>query len=362
METGPASAGRIMPEAAVEALLSWYRINIRKLPWRDNGGAYEIWVSEIMLQQTRTETVSAYYKRFLSELPNVQALAACPEEKLLKLWEGLGYYSRARNMQKAAKQVLEEYQGKIPSSPEQLLCLSGIGEYTAGAIASIAYGQPCPAVDGNVLRVMSRFSGSREDITLPVVKKKMKDRLSEVIPRDKPGDFNQALMDLGAMTCVPKGEIRCGRCPLSFWCKACEEGTARELPVKKRPRERMIEERTVLVIQDGVGTLIRKRPDKGLLAGLYELPNVPGHLTREEALAYVRESGLEPLKIQPLPESKHVFSHLEWRMSAYLLKVSSLASCREGNHLFVKRSEREQEYAVPSAFRAYISYMKEETR
>lgn len=349
-----------MTENIAEPLLKWYDKNKRILPWRDKNNAYYTWVSEIMLQQTRVEAVKPYFARFIQELPDVEALAAAPEERIVKLWEGLGYYSRVRNMQKAAIQVMEEYDGRIPEDFETLLSLKGIGRYTAGAIVSIAYGKKVPAVDGNVLRVYARLTENRGDIMKQSVRKAVENELTERMPKDRPGDFNQAMMELGAVVCVPNGTAKCEECPLGQFCLARKHGTVEELPVKAPKKARTIEQRTVLVIQDGASTAIRKRPDTGLLAGLYELPNVEGHLTKKAALAQVKDMGLEPLRIEALPDAKHIFSHIEWRMCAYRIAVSSLEEAPGEKFLFVDKRESDKKYAIPSAFRAYTRYMKEE--
>lgn len=345
----------------VQPLLEWYRDNRRQLPWRDQNNAYYTWVSEIMLQQTRVEAVKPYFKRFIGELPDIQALAACPEEKLMKLWEGLGYYNRVRNMQLAAQTVVSTYGGKLPASYKQLLELKGIGNYTAGAIASIAYQIPIPAVDGNVLRVLSRITEDRQDIMKQSVRRQAEEKLQEVIPQECPGDFNQAMMELGAVVCVPNGPARCEDCPIAKFCLAYQHGIVEELPVKAPKKQRSLENRTVLVIQDGEKTVIQKRPKKGLLAGLYELPNLEGHLSRDEVLAEVERMQLEPLYIEKLPDAKHVFSHIEWRMTGYLIRVASLDTDREMPFIFAEKKQSERQYAIPSAFRAYVKYMKEET-
>lgn len=344
----------------VRPLLIWYRKNKRSLPWRDKDNAYYTWVSEIMLQQTRVEAVKPYFERFITELPDIPALAECPEKKLMKLWEGLGYYNRVRNMQQAAVTVTEEYNGKLPASYEELLTLKGIGSYTAGAIASIAYGIPVPAVDGNVLRVISRITESREDIMKQSVRRHMEDQLKVIMPEDSPGDFNQALMELGATVCVPNGPAKCEECPVKMFCLASMHDTAMELPVKTPKKERKIENRTVLVIQDGERTAISRRPSRGLLAGLYELPNVEGHLSQEEALRAAEEMQLEPLRIERLENAKHIFSHIEWRMIAYRIRVSSLEQYSGHSLIFVDKKQSEKQYAIPSAFGAYTRYMKEE--
>lgn len=343
----------------VQPLISWYRQNKRILPWRDQKNAYYTWVSEIMLQQTRVEAVKPYFLRFIGELPDVKALAECPEEKLMKLWEGLGYYNRVRNMQSAAQVVVAEYGGVLPASYEELLALKGIGSYTAGAIASIAYDIPVPAVDGNVLRVFSRITEDRQDIMKQSVRRQVEEKLLGIMPKEAPGDFNQALMELGAVVCVPNGPARCMECPVAALCKAYHHGTVDELPVKAPKKKRTIENRTVLVIQDGERTAIHKRPQEGLLAGLYELPNVEGHLSMDEALQKVKEMNLEPLHIETLPEAKHIFSHIEWRMIGYRIRVSSLEERKESSFIFTEKKQSEKQYAIPSAFRAYIKYMKE---
>ena len=343
----------------VRPLISWYRQNKRILPWRDQKNAYYTWVSEIMLQQTRVEAVKPYFLRFIGELPDVRALAECPEEKLMKLWEGLGYYNRVRNMQSAAQVVVAEYGGVLPVSYDELLALKGIGSYTAGAIASIAYDIPVPAVDGNVLRVFSRIAEDRQDIMKQSVRRQVEEKLLGIMPKEAPGDFNQALMELGAVVCVPNGPARCMECPVAALCKAYHHGTVDELPVKAPKKKRTIENRTVLVIQDGERTAIHKRPQEGLLAGLYELPNVEGHLSMDEALQKVKEMNLEPLHIETLPEAKHIFSHIEWRMTGYRIRVSSLEERKESSFIFTEKKQSEKQYAIPSAFRAYIKYMKE---
>ena len=312
-----------------------------------------------MLQQTRVEAVKPYFERFMHALPDVKSLAECEEERLLKLWEGLGYYNRVRNMQIAAQTVMEQYDGKLPADYEKLLELKGIGHYTAGAIASIAYGIPVPAVDGNVLRILMRVSADNSDIMKQSVKTRVEQALQQVIPQDCAGSFNQALMELGAVVCVPNGPARCMECPVAALCKAYHHGTVDEFPVKAPKKKRTIENRTVLVIQDGERTAIHKRPQEGLLAGLYELPNVEGHLSMDEALQKVKEMNLEPLHIETLPEAKHIFSHIEWRMIGYRIRVSSLEERKESSFIFTEKKQSEKQYAIPSAFRAYIKYMKE---
>ena len=351
-----------MLEEIVIPLVKWYRDNKRILPWRDKQNAYYTWVSEIMLQQTRVEAVKPYFQRFITELPDIEALADCPQEKLLKLWEGLGYYNRVRNMQEAALTVKKEYNGRLPEDYQALLSLKGIGSYTAGAIESIAYGISVPAVDGNVLRVISRITESTEDISKQSVRKKIEQQIQKIMPAECPGDFNQALMELGAVICVPNGQAKCEECPVASACLARKHDKVDDIPVKAPKKARTLENKTVFIIQDGEYTAIRKRPEAGLLAGLYELPNIQGHLDREEALSYVEGLGLDPLYIEKLPPAKHIFSHIEWRMQAYRIKVSSLKRTQDKELIFATREQSGKQYAIPSAFGAYAKYIKEETR
>lgn len=347
-----------MIDRIVEPLLAWYDANARILPWREEGTPYRVWVSEIMLQQTRVEAVKPFFERFVKALPGVQELAECPEDQLLKLWEGLGYYNRVRNMQKAAGMVMDTYGGQMPGDYEDLLKLPGIGTYTAGAVASIAFGIPVPAVDGNVLRVISRVLVSEEDILKQSVKREMEKDIKAIMPKDRPGAFNQALMELGAMVCVPNGMAKCGECPLNHLCLAKAQERVMELPKKAPKKPRRIEKRTVLVIKDGEKAAIRKRPPKGLLAGLYELPNVEGHLTSDEVLDYLKEKHLSPIRIQKLETSKHIFSHIEWRMVGYVIRVEELEKGNMSDMLFVEPSHTEKEYPMPAAFAAYTGYLQ----
>lgn len=341
-----------------EPLTKWYQENKRDLPWRADVTAYKVWVSEIMLQQTRVEAVKPYYARFLKAFPTIADLAGADEDLLLKMWEGLGYYNRVRNMQKAAKQVMVDFHGQFPHTYEEIRSLTGIGNYTAGAIASFAYGIPKPAVDGNVLRVISRLTASEEDIGKASVRERMEEALEKVIPNDAASDFNQGLIELGAIVCVPNGAPKCESCPLAHFCRAHEKGIEQELPVKSKAKERRIEQKTVFVFQDGDHVAIRKRPAKGLLAGLYELPNLEGHLTEEEALSYCKQIGLSPLRIQRLKDGKHIFSHVEWQMIGYRIRVDELEkSCTE-KMLFIHPEEIQAEYPIPAAFETYTKEME----
>lgn len=257
----------------VEPIVKWYQKQEKLLPWKQDKEPYHIWVSEIMLQQTRIEAVKKYYTRFMKELPTIQDLAVVPEEKLLKLWEGLGYYSRAKNLKKSAIQIQENNHGKMPTSYVELLKLPGIGEYTAGAIASISYNEKVPAVDGNVLRVVSRVLASKEDVLLPETKKKITNKLLEIMP-DEPGDFNEGLMELGEKICLPNTVPLCATCPIQEFCMANKENLTNEIPVRAKKQKRKIENKTVFILKYKNEIAIRKREKTGILANLYEFPNV----------------------------------------------------------------------------------------
>lgn len=342
-------------------LLDWYDGGRRILPWRENPKPYYVWLSEIMLQQTRVEAVKPYFDRFIAKVPDIAALAALEEDKLVKLWEGLGYYNRVRNLQRAAQMIIKEYEGNMPSDYTQLLKLPGIGSYTAGAIASIAFGKPVPAVDGNVLRVLSRLRTDGEDILSQRTKSRVEEELAAVIPGDRPGDFNQALMELGAMVCIPNGEPKCRECPWYDFCEARITNTTSEFPKKKSKKARTIEEKTVLVIKDEDKAAFHRRPDKGLLAGMYEFPMLEGRRTKEEVLEYLKEINLKVLHIQPIGEAKHIFSHKEWHMTGYAIRVDELERSNSKNTgvewLFIDRKEAREKYPIPSAYAAYTDYL-----
>lgn len=375
----------------VSPLLQWFLNHARVLPWREEPTPYRVWVSEIMLQQTRVEAVKPYFERFTTALPDAKALAVCPEDELLKLWEGLGYYNRVRNMQKAAVEVVENYGGQLPADYEKLLKLKGIGHYTAGAVASIAYGIPVPAVDGNVLRVLTRVSADDTDIMKQSFRNEMEklleklmhgadgrneknvfpwmedadDLRAKVYHQNLAGAFNQALMELGATICVPNGAPLCTECPWKDFCEAKKQELIGQIPVKSKAKLRKIEKKTVLILRDDEKVAIRKRPAKGLLAGLYELPNVEGNMGQEEVLSMVKEMGYAPIRIQPLGEAKHIFSHIEWHMTGYAVRVEEpemhpQVKCeknRADGLLFVEAEDAKEKYAIPSAFAAYAKYM-----
>ena len=339
----------------VDPLLEWYPSHARQLPWRKEPTPYHVWVSEIMLQQTRVEAVKPFYARFMEALPDVQALAECEMDRLLKLWEGLGYYNRVRNMQLAAQTIMREYGGEIPADYEELLKLKGIGHYTAAAIASIAYGRPAAAVDGNVLRILMRVSEDPSDIAKQSVKTKVEQTLLPVIPRDRAGMFTQAMMELGATVCVPNGEPLCAECPWQALCLAHAGGTTGQLPVKTKAKARRLEKKTVLVIRDGDRVLLQKRPQQGLLAGMYEFPYMEGYPSKKQVLDFVKEQGLSPIRIQKLPDAKHIFSHVEWQMRGYAVLVEEPGT--GSGLLFVEPQISEEQYAIPAAYAAYSRYM-----
>lgn len=333
-------------------LLAWYQENHRDLPWRKTSNPYYIWLSEIMLQQTRVEAVKDYYARFLEEIPDIAALASVSEEKLLKLWEGLGYYNRARNLQKAAKVVMEKYTGTFPSEYEQVIALPGIGEYTAGAICSICFDQPTPAVDGNVLRVMMRLLECYDNIDELKTKRKVRKQLIQVYEKGNCGELTQALMELGAVICIPKGTPKCNLCPFLEFCVANKHQTYDQLPVKKSKQKRRVEEKTVFVLHSGEEYGIRKRENKGLLANLWEFYHVEGNLDKQEALDFISEQGFKPVMLEKEVPYTHIFSHVEWRMKAYYIACEQ----KKQELLWKRKQELETTYALPTAFRVFLEH------
>lgn len=345
------SGAELWRAAFAQPLLSWYDRHARVLPWRSDPTPYHVFVSEIMLQQTRVEPAMPYYERFIRELPTLQALAAAGPEQLHKLWEGLGYYSRVQNMQRAAKKLCEEFSGEFPTSLPEMLSLPGIGEYTAGAILSIAFSLPVPAVDGNVLRVLSRILLYREDIASPRAKKEMGALIARFIPEERPGDFNQALMDLGAGICRPNAAPLCEACPVRDCCSALREGCACALPVKAPKRGRRIEERTVFLIFSEKGVLLHRRPAKGLLAGLWEFPGHSGRQSTAEAAGLF----LKGACLSSLAPARHIFTHIEWHMSGFLVRLPDTPVLPdEENWRWANFRALKEEYTIPSAFKSYF--------
>lgn len=336
-------------------LLLWYRDNARVLPWRSASTPYGVWVSEIMLQQTRVAAVLDYYRRFMEALPTVADLAAVEEDRLMKLWQGLGYYNRARNLQKAARQVAEDFGGAFPDTYEGLLTLSGVGEYTAGAIASIAFGVPVPAVDGNVLRLAARITGSRLDVLDAKNRKIFRSWMAAAMSQERPGAYNQALMDLGATVCLPSGAPLCGDCPAGDFCIARQEGCQARLPVRSPKREKRTEHLTVFLLRRGAAAALRQRPDTGLLAGLWEYPHVPGALTEAEAARQLQMWGVSPTKWAKKLSARHIFTHVRWEMTGYVVEVDGLGP---GDWLWAEAQQRER-LAIPSAFEKFTAELKE---
>ena len=337
-------------EQMVEPLLFWFSQSHRDLPWRREPSPYHVWVSEVMLQQTRVEAVRPYYERFLSALPTVQALAGCPQEQLLKLWEGLGYYSRVRNLARCARILLAEYGGRFPASAEELRGLPGIGEYTAGAIASISFGLPEPAVDGNVLRVAARLTGYTGEVAQPRFRKEITERLRAVYPAGRCGDFTQSLMELGAVVCLPNGAPKCSLCPLAELCEGRLAGTAAEIPVRAPKKPRRVELRSVFLLCCGERVALRKRPPEGLLAGLWEFPSLAGAFEPSRQA----ELGIPPeTPVRRVLSARHVFTHLEWEMQGYLVELPQPPA----GYQWVTREELEERISLPSAFRAFRRFL-----
>ena len=331
-----------------ELLLPWFYENRRQLPWRADREPYHIWLSEIMLQQTRVEAVKGYYARFLNELPDIASLAAADDELLHKLWEGLGYYSRVRNLKKAAILVMQQHGGVFPKDYETIRKLPGIGDYTAGAISSIAFDVKTPAVDGNVLRVFSRLTDDPTPIDQTCMKKKAADQLQRIYP-DRAGDFTQALMELGATVCGPNRKPDCEHCPCKALCLGYQNNTADQLPVKTPKKQRREEDMTVLILSCGGKYALQKRPDSGLLAGLWQFPNTPGFLNTAQLMAFVAEKGLAPKDILRQVERKHIFTHIQWNMRGYYLEVSQPG----GAYQWLSSRQITEDAALPTAFRQF---------
>ena len=329
-------------------LLPWYEEKKRDLPWRKTREPYRVWLSEIMLQQTRVEAVKGYYARFLELLPTIEALAACDDDTLYKLWEGLGYYSRVRNLKKAANVILEKHGGQFPSDYESVRALPGIGDYTAGAICSICFDRPTPAVDGNVLRVISRLTENGTPIDLPARKREVQAQLATVYPAEA-GAFTQALMELGATLCGPNWKPHCEACPCRDFCGGAIHGTAEQFPVKLPKKGKKQEDRTVFVLSCDGKFALEKRPKKGLLAGLWQFPNVSGTLETAEAIAQAERWGLKPQDIKKQIERKHIFTHICWQMRGVYLEVAEPA----GEFVWLTRPQIDQETALPTAFRQF---------
>ncbi|MBQ8907291.1 MAG: A/G-specific adenine glycosylase [Clostridia bacterium] len=341
----------------IPSLLSpWYRKVARPLPWRENPTPYRVWLSEIMLQQTRVEAVIPYYQRFLSVFPTLAALAEAEDALLMKCWEGLGYYSRARNLKKAAVTVMTDFGGVFPSRYEDILSLSGIGEYTAGAIGSIAFGLPTPAVDGNVLRILARLLGDGRDVLSPALKKEYRQGLLAIYPSGKAaGELTQAFMELGQRVCTASGTPKCAECPLASLC-ASKDGGYAAIPYRAPKKARKIEKKTVLLLLCDNAFALSLRPAEALLGGLWEFPNVEGHLSAQEVFALARDLGLSPLGAEAIGEAKHIFTHLEWHMRGFLVPCEKKGG---ENLVFATDEDIQKKYAIASAFRFFKKFIAE---
>lgn len=348
-------------EKIVELLLAWYDNNKRELPWRADCNPYHIWISEIMLQQTRVEAVRGYYARFLERLPEVSDLAVVSEDELMKLWQGLGYYNRARNLKKAAEMIMSEFQGKFPTQYEDILKLSGIGEYTAGAIASIAFGQRVPAVDGNVYRIYARLLADDSDIMNTAVRKRIRNEIADIVP-ERAGDFNQAWMDLGSDVCIPHGMPRCSECPLALFCKMAGREEVTKYPFKTKKKPRKIEDKTVFVLKYQGKYLLQKRPPKGLLASLWEFPSQEGKLSIDEVKCQLDQMKATVSQIELLGTGKHIFSHIEWHMLGYLIHFDQIDENFLKEFTLVTEQQMKEEYSIPSAFATYLDQIVKKSR
>lgn len=358
----------ILTKSFSEELLNWYHRNRRVLPWREEPTPYHVWISEIMLQQTRVEAVKGYYARFLAQLPDVASLAGASEDTCLKLWEGLGYYSRVRNLRKAAGEVIQRFGGEIPHTSSELKKLPGIGNYTAAAIASIAYGERIPAIDGNLLRIYSRLSMYEESIRTPSASKSASEFFLERMPEaagaesaENPcGNFNQALMDLGNAVCMPGGAPLCEACPLAVFCRIHKEKPGEEgsLPVIPALKEKKTEHLTVFLIRSGALTAVRKRPARGLLAGLYEFPNAAGELGTNEALRWLGDNSIEALRIRRICDAEHIFTHKKWKMTGYEVMTDPFCDWKIP-FIMADRDEIREKYCIPSAFGSYLKWLEQ---
>ena len=336
-------------ENIFHSLIEWYPLCARDLPWRKDREPYHVWLSEIMLQQTRVSAVKEYYKRFLTALPTIQALADVDDDYLLKLWEGLGYYSRARNLKKAAGVICTEYDGVFPNNYEQIRSLPGIGDYTAGAIGSICFDMQTPAVDGNVLRVYTRVMEDDSNVDSLATKRNIRDSLAKVYPAGQCGTATQSLMELGATVCLPNGAPKCDICPLANQCLAHIHNTWMNLPVRNEKKGRKTVEKTVLILQCGDRLAIRKRSDRGLLADMWEFPNVEGVLSEQDVANLAAEWDTAPEQLTMKNSYTHIFTHVEWKMSAYYLQCRNMSD----RFIWVTLEELKDQYALPSAFRSF---------
>ena len=363
-----------LPAELVPAVCAWFAENGRSLPWRETSDPYKIWLSEIMLQQTRIEAVIPYYRRFLEAFPDPASLAQAPDDRLMKLWEGLGYYSRARNLKKAAVIIARDYGGSLPPDAALLRSLPGIGDYTAGAVASIAFGLPEPAVDGNVLRVIARLTALEDDVTLPATKKAVTDSLRRIYPMGKDAAlFTEGLMELGDAVCPPSGPPSCGSCPLAGFCRARASGTVSRYPVRSPKKERRVEERSVFLLRASDGKYLLRRRKEGLLRGLFEFPSLPGRMAFPEdgdvrrALDLLIPGIVGETDSVPSPAylgaAKHLFTHVEWQMFGFEIDLPVPAPKDENpknppDEVWAEAAAIRDELAVPTAFRAWMRKLR----
>lgn len=334
-------------------LLNWYQQNKRDLPWRKDQNPYHVWISEIMLQQTRIEAVIGYYDRFIKRLPSIQNLAQINDDELLKLWEGLGYYTRARNLKKAAIMIMEEYDGIFPNTFEQIMSLPGIGEYTASAIGSICFSLKEVTIDGNVLRVYMRLQNCYDNVDDLKIRRKVRNELQKIMPEEA-GDFNQALMELGETICLPNGIPKCSECPLKNFCKSYQNDTYLELPIKNKKKDKKEEKYTILLFYYKSQFVLEKRKESGLLQNLWQFPNIQGHLTKKQLENYLKENKIKFLKVKKSVSYTHIFTHKRWNMISYMVELDKNDYNMNWNDLKTLK-----ERAIPTAFMPFLKELKE---
>ncbi len=334
-------------------LLNWYQQNKRDLPWRKDQNPYHVWISEIMLQQTRIEAVIGYYDRFIKRLPSIQDLAQINDDELLKLWEGLGYYTRARNLKKAAIMIMEEYDGIFPNTFEQIMSLPGIGEYTASAIGSICFSLKEVTIDGNVLRVYMRLQNCYDNVDDLKIRRKVRNELQKIMPEEA-GDFNQALMELGETICLPNGIPKCSECPLKNFCKSYQNDTYLELPIKNKKKDKKEEKYTILLFYYKSQFVLEKRKESGLLQNLWQFPNIQGHLTKKQLENYLKENKIKFLKVKKSVSYTHIFTHKRWNMISYMVELDKNDYNMNWNDLKTLK-----ERAIPTAFMPFLKELKE---
>lgn len=336
-------------------LLKWYSSNKRMLPWRIDKDPYHVWISEIMLQQTRIEAVIYYYERFLNDLPTISDLAKVEDDQLLKLWEGLGYYNRAHNLKRAAQMIIEKYHGIFPKTYDEIITLSGIGEYTASAISSICFQEQKATIDGNVLRVYTRFFEDSSNIDSLQTKRKIRSEIEKILPKES-GNFNEALMELGEVICLPNGVPRCNICPLKSQCLSRKNNTYMQFPVKNRKKEKKVINYTIFLFEYQGKFAIQKRTGQKLLNNLWEFPNVQGKLTKKQVITYLKEMGVSYSKIYKSVSNAHIFTHQKWDMVSYFISLSEVP-----NHAFYSfedLSTIKNIYAIPTAFQPFLKFLE----